>query len=364
MYPKRILQITSVLNFGGIETLIMNIFRNIDREKIVFDFLTVSEECGAFEEEILSLGGKIYKIPSIKKSGFLNFKKNLDLFFKEHKEYEIVHSHINAFSSITLEAAKNNGVKTRIAHSHTAFPKYSLIEKIVKNHFKKKITYVATDFFACSTNAAEWLFGKNFKKSIILKNGVDKNKFSFSNSKREKTRKDYNLNQKFVIINVGRFSKEKNHSFLLDIQKEISTQYPDSILVCIGDGKHKNQIIKKIKKLDLEKNVILLPPQKNVYDFLSAADIYVSTSYFEGFGNAVAEAQCNSLPCILSTVHPKEVIISDRCNFLSLDDSPKTWANIIINTYKNSSSIRHYEALIKDDIKQNVDYLSNFYLNK
>jgi len=362
MYPKRILQITSVLNFGGIETLIMNIFRNIDRDKIVFDFLAVNEEKGAFEEEIISLGGKIYKIPSLKKSGYFKFKKNLDLFFKEHKEYEIVHSHINAFSSIVLGVAKTNGIKTRIAHSHTAFPKYPPLEIIIKNQFKKKITSVATDFFACSKDASDWLFGKDFKKSIIIKNGVDKHLFSFSHVQRESLRNDYNLNQKFVTINVGRFSKGKNHSFLLDIQKEISIQYPDSVLICIGKGKYKNQIIKKIKKLDLENNVILLPPQKNVYDFLSASDVYVSPSHYEGFGNSVAEAQCNSLPCVLSNTHPKEVVISDRCVFLSLDDSPKKWADLIINTYKNSISIRQNEVLIKDDIQKTVDYLSNFYL--
>ncbi len=364
MYPKRILHITSVLNFGGIETFIMNIFRNIDRAKIVFDFLVVSEDEGFFEEEIHALGGKIYKIPSLKKCGYFRFKKSLDSFFKEHKEYEIVHSHINAFSSIVLNVAKDNGIKTRIAHSHTAFPKYSFFERIIKNHFRSKITESSTDFFACSKNASDWLFGKGFSKSIIIKNLVDQKLFAFSENSRKKIRKELKLNNDMVIINVSRFSKEKNHSFLISVFKELLLIYPNSQLIFIGDGKEKDKIENKAKKSSISEKVIFLPAQKNVYDFMSAADIFVSTSSFEGFGSSAAEAQYNSLPCILSDAHPPEVSYSENCIFMSLDEPKDEWAKTIVNTYKKSLSSRCSEVSFEDNIHQTVDFLTNFYINK
>ena len=336
MQPKRILHVTSVLNFGGIETLIMNIFRSIDREKLVFDFLVVREEKGVFESEILSLGGKIYKIPALKKSGYFSFKRALSNFFREHGEYDTVHCHLNAISSIVLKAAKENGIEKRIAHAHTAFPKYSFTEKLIKSYFKKSIKKHATDFLACSKEASDWLYGKDFELSTILKNGIDTKLFSFSHKKRDEIRQKLNLENKFVIINVGRFSKEKNHSLLIKIFKEVLCVKPDAVLICIGDGKLKEKIKKEIASSALNDKIIILNARLDVYDFLCASDVYVSTSTFEGFGNSAVEAQFNSLPCILSDGFSNEVDISKNCKFLSFKNSPKEWASVIINYSRES----------------------------
>lgn len=364
MSIKRILHVTSVLNFGGIETLIMNIFRNIDREKIVFDFLVVREDNGFFEEEIKALGGRIYKIPALKKVGYFKFKKELDYFFKSHSEYDIVHSHINALSGIILESAKRHNVKTRIAHSHTAFPKYSFAEKVIKNHFKKSIIKNATDFFACSKNASEWLFGEKAQSSIIIKNGIDTKIFSFSPKQRELCRNDLNIDDKFVIINIGRFSKEKNHSFLISVFDEVLKINPDAFLICIGNGHLKGKAKDLIHKLNLDEKVLLLESTENVARFLNAADVYVSTSIFEGFGTSVAEAQFNSLSCVLSDIHSIEVDLFGKCNFLSLKETAENWARTISNTKRGTEIPQKTISLCENNINYTVKTLTDYYLGK
>ncbi len=363
MFPKRILHVTSVLNIGGIENFLMSVFRNIDRNKIIFDFLVIREDNGYYEEEIKRLGGKIYKIPSIKKKGYVHFKKNIDTFFKKHTEYDIVHSHVNALSSIVLKAAMKNGVKTRIAHSHTAFPKYSLPEKIFKNHLKKAIPFVATHMLACSTGAAKWLFEKKFLNAIILKNGVDISHFEFSALKRDEARKKLQIEDKFVILNIGRFSKEKNHVFLLSIFMEILKRRSDAILICVGNGKLK-KYIRKLSSQPLFKNkVLLFDAQEDITFFLNASDVYVSPSIFEGFGISALEAQLNFLPCVLSDSYPEEVNISKKCIFLSLKDHPKTWAENIVDLPRKNSLTKDF-SLSQYDIRNTVKFLTDFYLNK
>lgn len=361
MQPKRILHVTSVLNLGGIETFIMNIFRSIDREKLVFDFLVVREDNGVFESEILSLGGKIYKIPALKKSGYFSFKKALNDFFSMHREYDTVHCHLNAISSIVLKAAKENGIEKRIAHAHTAFPKYSFTEKLIKNFFKKSIKKHATDFLACSTGASDWLYGKDFKLSTIIKNAIDTKLFSFSQKKRAEIRQKLNIANKFVIINVGRFSKEKNHSLLIKIFKEVLYINPNSVLICIGDGKLKEKIKKEISSSALNDKIIILNARLDVYDFLCASDVYVSTSTFEGFGNSAVEAQFNSLPCILSDGFSNEVDVSKNCKFLSSKSSPKEWATIIANSSRENILPLPKCSYENFDISATAKVLTDFY---
>ncbi len=358
MLPKRILHVTSVLNYGGIENLILGVLKNIDREKIVFDFLVIREEYGILEEEIRSLGGVIHKIPAIKKTGYLGFKKNLKKFFTDNPQYSIVHSHVNTLSGIVLECAKICGIPTRIAHSHTAYPKYNFFEGLCKSVFKRKLPKVATDYFACSDEAGKWLFGKESNFTVI-KNGIDIDRFAFSKETREQARADLKLENKLVIINVGRFSKEKNQLFLLDILKELLIADKNVRLICVGSGKLKEVFEKKISDSSLQEFVLLTEATSNVEYFLNASDVYVSPSLFEGFGSSVAEAQVNSLPCILSDGYPKSVNFTDNCIFLSHESSAKTWAEKIFeSTRKNNVSFLEYS------ISNTADFLLNFYFYK
>ncbi len=358
MLPKRILHVTSVLNYGGIENLILNVFKNIAREKIVFDFLVIREDEGVLESEIRSLGGVIHKIPSIKESGYSGFKKNLKKFFKNNPQYSIVHSHVNTLSGVVLECAKQCGIPTRISHSHTAFPKYGFFECICKKFLKSKLAKIATDRFACSDEAGKWLFGED-SDFVVVKNGLDIKRFTFLRETREKARTDLKIENKFVIINVGRFSKEKNHIFLIDILKELLKSNENAFLICVGSGKLKRVFEKKITSQNLQDHVLIVDSTSNVEYFLCASDVYVSPSVFEGFGSAVAEAQVNSLPCVLSDGHPKSVNFTDNCKFLSIDIPAKLWAKKILDSKRKPCvSISDY------NINTTVDFLFNFYSSK
>ncbi len=364
MNPKRILQVTSILNIGGIESLLMNIFRNIDREKFVFDFLVVNEAEGFFEKEILSLGGRIYRIPSLKKSGYFGFKKNLEAFFDSHKEYTIVHSHIDTFSGIVLNVAKKSGVPTRIAHAHSAFPKYSFPELLIKDIFKSSVLKSATDLFACSHEAALWLFKDKSSKAYVLKSGIDTKSFIFSEEKRKKFRTHHNLEGKFVLINVGRFAKSKNHSFLISIFEKVTKIKEESVLILVGDGNQKKKIERMVEQKALGGKVLFFDTSTDVTPYLNAADVYVSTSEYEGFGISVAEAQFNSLSCVISKGFPKEINLFGRCTFLSLKDSSQVWAKSIsdISRQKEIAHERLYTS--EHDIKNTVSFLSKFYDSK
>ncbi len=364
MPPIRVLHVTSVLNYGGIENLIMNIFRNIKREEIVFDFLVIREDVGIFEDEISKLGGRIYKIPSMKKSGYFSFQKNLMNFFKSHPEYSIIHSHVNTFNGPVLECAKKCGIKTRISHAHTAYPKYTFIEKAVKYFFKSMIKNSATDFFSCSKLASDWLYGKNFADNKVLINGIDSNNFAFSLQKRKTLRKQLNIENKFVLINVARFSKEKNHLFLLNILNELKKKQIDFSLICIGKGKQKKHFLKCANRLNLMEKIHILDSLSNVNDFYNAADVYVAPSLFEGFGLSVAEAQFNSLPCIVSDSFPNEIKLSNNCKFLSLKDKASVWVDSILSAERKDLSKYNLPQLRMYDISYTVEYLSEFYLDK
>ncbi len=360
MTPKRILHVTSALNCGGIENLIMNVFRNIEKDKLVFDFLTIREDYGEFETEITELGGKIFKIPSLKKTGYAKFKKNLNAFFAKNSNYTIVHSHVNTWSGMILEIAKKYGIETRISHAHTAYPKYDFFSNILRSYWKKKIPYVATDFFACSESAAKWLFQSNYEKAIIVRNGVDINKFSFSLQKRELARKNLNIENKLVLITIGRFSKEKDHISFLPKLADVVKKVPQVMWLCVGEGKYKKKFKAKAKKMSLSKNIIILDHTLETSDYLCAGDIYIGTSSFEGFGISALEAQCNGLPCVLTSAFPKEVKITNFCKIMPHDASISLWRDEILSSHRSAANIQHIENF---DIKQTTIFLSNFYLN-
>lgn len=208
MKPLRVLQIVSKMDMGGLETLIMNIYRNIDKTKIQFDFLVHHEEEGVFEKEIKKLGGKIYRVPFVTKVGHFKYIKALDNFFYNNN-YEIIHSHFNTISGLILRSAKRNGISVRISHSHIANPNYKNLEKIYKNYSKFFINRVTTDRFSCGLDAGKWLYGEN-KKFKIINNGIVLESFQFSKERRKKKRAELGLkNNELIIGHVGRFNKQK-----------------------------------------------------------------------------------------------------------------------------------------------------------
>jgi len=336
--PLRILHVVSRMNRGGLETLIMEFYRRIDRSELQFDFLCQSLKPGDFDDEIIELGGRIYRIPTLSFSNLRKYYQDLDHFFSEHKEYKIVHSHLNTMSTPVLRSAYRNNFPIRIAHSHNtgSKPDWRLP---IRTYYKLFIKKYATDYFACSKKAAVWLFGNHAViegKVTFINNAIDARLFSYNPDIREQIRDDLKLNNKLVIGHVGRFDYQKNHTFLVDIFEKISTIKPDSCLVLIGDGDLQESLIEKCRKKNLTDKVIFAGKVSNVNDYMQAFDAFVFPSHFEGLPLTGIEAQAAGLPCFISDTISDEVIITNLVHALSLKQRAEIWAEYILAHYNQA----------------------------
>jgi len=361
----RILHVVTIMDRGGIETMLMNYYRNIDRTKFQFDFLVHRPQKGLYEDEIESLGGRIYRVSPIHPKYFNVYFKELDTFFREHKEYKIVHSHIDTLSSFALRAAKKNNVPVRIAHSHSAKldVDIKLPMRLYSRHIMKNY---ATDYMACSKKAAKWLFGKNSEKAIIVNNSTDIQKFDFSSELRIKYRDELGLGDKKVITNVSRFFKPKNHTFIIDIFNEIHKRDKNTALVLIGDGELRPKIEEKVEMLGLTDSVIFTGIREDVPGLLSAMDIFLFPSICEGFGLALLEAQISGLWCASSDTVPSNTDMGlGIIEYISLKKSAVYWAERILqmdisNRVSKIDKIRE----LGFDIKDSAEKLCDFYYKK
>ncbi|MDO5555312.1 MAG: glycosyltransferase family 1 protein [Clostridia bacterium] len=369
----RVLQIVNSMDRGGIQTTLMNIFRNIDRTKVVLDFLLQTDKNCDYNKEILALGGRIYSITPRRKN-LLRHKKDIEKFFNEHSEYNIVHMHVSSLTYIMpLKIAKKYKIPVRIIHSRNSkqggSKKSKIVHYLIHRINKLFIKNIATDYFSCSDLAGKWLYSNkilNSNKYKIINNGIDSEKFVFSESKRKQMREQLKCDNKICIVNVGRFHKQKNHIFLIKVFQEIYKQDHNSMLYLIGEGSLRQELENEIKWLKMQDNIILLGKQKNVNDFLQAMDIFVMPSLYEGLPGSVIEAQGSGLPCLLSDTITKNVAITKLVNYMSLNSKPIEWANTINLLLKNIKRRNTREELIKSnfDIRDVAKEIEKFYIEK
>lgn len=326
----RILQCVSNMDRAGIETMLMNYYRNINREEIQFDFLVNKSKKGDYDDEIKSLGGKIYVTPGLNPLKFFKYQKFMKQFFKEHPEYKVIHCHNEAMGFYALKAATDCKIPVRIAHSHNTDIKKDY-KYLIKQFCKLHILKVSNLQYACSKAAGKYLFKKDVP---VLHNAIDVNKFKYNKEVRKQIRSQYNLKNKFVVGHIGRFEPQKNHMFLLEIFKEISTKIPNSVLLLIGTGVLEEEIKSKIRELKLEKKVILTGSIPNVNEFYQAMDVFLLPSLYEGLPVVGIEAQAAGLKCFMSSTITDEVCITNNVVFHDINKSPKSWANIIIKNAK------------------------------
>lgn len=365
--PIRILHVFAKMNRGGAETMLMNLYRNIDRTQIQFDFLVHTEEVGDYDEEIASLGGTIYRIPRYKVYNHLAYSKHWNLFLEKHKEFKIIHGHIRSTASIYLKIAKRFGIKT-IIHSHSINSRGTKIERIIKNILQFRIRFISDEFLACSMDAGTWLFGKKIVESDkfnVLKNSISIDQYKFSEEKRKEIRKSLDINNKLVIGHIGSFTFPKNHNYLLSIFQEVLTINSDSLLLLVGEGELKSEIKTKIKTLGLEEKVILTGSVQNVQDYLQAMDVFVFPSHFEGLGMAIIEAQASGLPCFVSDSIPSDAFITSLVKPLSIKQSPKYWAEYITRNNENLDREGFENEVSKSgyNIESTSKWLQEYYHN-
>ncbi|MGQ7685851.1 glycosyltransferase family 1 protein [Streptococcus suis] len=324
----RILYVSGgTIDNGGISTYMRNYYRNIDKSKLQIDFLVHGEK-SVHDDEIISQGGMIYYAP-IKRDNPIENTKIVTKILKSGK-YSVVHAHMDGMNGLFLRQAKNCGIPIRISHSHnTDFLTSNLLKLLLHKFSRLLIGRYATDLWACSEEAGRWLYGKN--QFQLVRNAITIKNFEFSAATRQRIRKEFDFEGKFVIGHIGKLSYQKNQSFLIDIFDKFQKINEDSILVLVGEGEDKLLLQEKANRLGLSSKVFFLGERDNVSDLLNAFDVFVFPSRFEGLGIVAIEAQTNGLYCICSTKVPKEVNITGNVIFHNLEESVDEWVDSIRN---------------------------------
>lgn len=355
--PIRILQVIGRMDRGGAETMLMNLYRNIDRQKVQFDFIVHTKDKCAYDDEIRQMGGKIFNIPRFNGINIFYYLYCWMRLLKKHKEYKIVHGHNYNIAAIYLMMSKFLGRYT-IAHSHST-SNGSGIKPKIKNIFCFFVKYFADYKMACSIEAGKWLFGENILKSNnfhVLNNAIDLKKYSLEYFTK--------INNEIVFGHVGRFVEEKNHKFLIQVFKEYIKLNANAKLLLIGKGILEPEIRKLVDKLNLNNKVSFLGIRSDVDKLLKEIDVFVFPSIYEGLPVVLIEAQAAGTQCFISDIITNEVCVTDCIHKLSLNETPTQWAERIFNT-KVKRENTYYK--LKDagyDITDTSKWLEQFYLSK
>lgn len=359
----RVLQVVNAADRGGSETLVMNIYRNIDRSMIQFDFTNHNGHPAAYDEEITSLGGKILYLPKFKGYNYFTYIRAWRLLFKNHPEYRIVHIHNYNIAGIVAKVARQKGITVRITHAHSTRLNMVGLKKLVFKMFHRSIMLNSTHFFSCGRKAAQFLFGSNHDYKIIP-NAIDTQLFKFDNQKRNDIRASLGIDENCMLYgHVGSFRKPKNHLFLVEIFSSVVKNNPNSRLVLVGSGELMPVIKDKVKQLGLSDNIFFVGQQSKVNEWLSAFDAFLMPSLWEGFPVSVVEAQCAGLPCAISDVVDQDADITGFVKFVPLNYAPADWA-IQIEKLSRPNRFKMGEQIEKSDfnIKTLTMKLTNFYL--
>ncbi|WP_129739264.1 glycosyltransferase family 1 protein [Massilimicrobiota timonensis] len=357
---ERILVIIPGLNVcGGMESFFMNYFRNIDRSKIVFDFLTHDISDVSYVKEIQELGGNIYRLPPFSIGNLKLIKVEYINILKEN-HYRIVHCNMANAAFMYLNIAKKMNIPIRILHSHQdkAADSFShALRNIPLIYYGKKFANVR---IACSKQAGDYLF--KTKEYTIINNAIDYSKFKYNQEIRANIRKKININHNYVVGNTGRLAIQKNQRFLIDIFYEIKKKKENAYLLLVGEGEERKSLEEKVIDLSLEDSVLFLGSRSDISELLSAMDVFVFPSLYEGLGISILEAQAASLMCFCSKNVPKEADISGNIEYISLDLSAKEWADIILMN-DSTKLIRQQDIMLSKeyDIKEKCSQLTYLY---
>lgn len=366
----RVLLFVDRMRHGGIQQFIVENIKHMDKTNLIVDVLTLDDgQTYPLEQAVEAAGANYYKLKGIwinKIIDYFKYAKAIDEFLKNNNDYKVVHMNASSKNFLLLKYAKKYNIPIRIAHSHSIdFQTKNLVKKIIGNILKIPMKKYATDYFACSNLAGKWLFGKNNIKNgkvKVIHNAVDYDRFKYDEKIRKEIRKEFKIKDNELLFgNVGRFIVQKNHTFLIDIFKEIHKKNKDTKLILVGIGEKKEEIKEKVKKLDLDNFVIFAGFRKDVYKIMQAMDVFLLPSICEGLPIVGVEAQAAGLPSFASKdVVTSETKISTVFNFISLDKKAEEWADIILNsnlTRKDTKDeLKKAGYFIEDSAKELVDY--------
>ncbi len=328
----RVLQVIGVMDRGGAETMVMNLYRAIDRSKIQFDFLVHEQREGDYDAEIRALGGLFFRLPRFNGANAVAYRKQVRAFFAEHSEYRVVHGHIGSCAPIYLSEAKRAGAYT-IAHSHAQSYEGGLAGLAFKV-VARPVRGVADYFMACSREAGLDRFGAAIvagDRFSIVPNGIDVQRFACDEASHEAAKAAWGLTGRPVVCHTGRLIPVKNHAFLLDMFARVHERIPDAVLVCAGRGELEGELKARSYELGLADSVRFLGVVDDVPGLLRAADVFVFPSVKEGLPLAVVEAQAAGLATTISTGVPDFALVSDRARRISLEEGPDAWAQFVLD---------------------------------
>lgn len=370
--PIKVLYFVDRMLRGGIQSLVIDWVSRFDKSKLQVDFLLLDDgNKYELEDKLTELGCNVYKLNGIWIRHLYDFKKqakSLNEFFKEHHDYKVVHLHSSSKNYLVLKYAKKYGIPMRIAHSHNIdFQTKNVIKKLYGNLLKPKLIKYSTNYFSCSILAGKWLFGSriiNSKDFEVIHNSVDFQKFEYNSKTRKEKRKELGIKEnELVVANVGRFSKQKNHRFLIDIFNEIQKKNGNAKLVLVGIGELESEIKKKVQELKLDDKVIFTGFRNDVSELYQSFDVFLMPSLHEGLPVVGVEAQASGLPCFMSKgVITDEVKIANNVYFISLNKSAKEWANILLETDLKRKNNYEYFKNAEYFIEDTTEKLTNFYL--
>ena len=345
----RVLQVGMTRNLGGIETYLIEQFRHLDKSKIDYDFVNITGEYSiCYEDEILASGSKIFKVVSRHKNPLLHYWQWFNILLQNKGIYDVIVLNTNSLEYVfPLVLGKIFGIPVRVIHSHNSGfeNKQGLARRLLVGMNKKLLAWSANLRFACSQFAGQWMFKDN--PYHVIYNAIDIHKYDADLIVREETRNALGLHTELTLLHVGRFSYQKNHSFLLDIFKEVHRIQPDSVLLLVGDTTEESEFLtevkRKIKAYGLENVVRLLGRRDDVNKIMQAADVLVMPSFFEGLTVVGIEAQASDLPLLLSDTVTKELGLLPSTQFISLEAGPTAWAKAIVNSKRHNRQSRYEE---------------------
>lgn len=345
----RVLQVGMTRNLGGIETYLIEQFRHLDKSTIDYDFVNITGEYSiCYEDEILASGSKIFKVVSRHKNPLLHYWQWFNILSQNKGVYDVIVLNTNSLEYVfPLVLGKIFGIPVRVIHSHNSGfeNKQGLARRLLVGMNKKLLAWSANLRFACSQFAGQWMFKDN--PYHVIYNAIDIHKYDADLIVREETRNALGLHTELTLLHVGRFSYQKNHSFLLDIFKEVHAIQPDSVLLLVGDTTEESEFLtevkRKIKEYGLANAVRLLGRRDDVNKIMQAADVLVMPSFFEGLTVVGIEAQASDLPLFLSDTVTKELELLPSTQFISLEAGPTAWAEAIVNSKQHNRQSRYEE---------------------
>lgn len=365
---KKILVVIQLVRRGGVELVAINSARNLNKNEYEVSFLLIKpneHQDAGFLSELKAEGYKFFTMPTSKK-GYINKYRFLSGFLKEHK-FDIVHSHVMLFSALVLKAARKNGVKVRVAHSHITKwnRKENLSYKFYRFIMRGIINNNATDLVACSQAAGEFLYGENAfsKRGTVIPNGIDVEEFAYSKETRAKKRKELEIADDTLLLgHVGTIYRIKNQVFIVEILNELLQKNLNAKLILSGEKVDTAPVADLAAKLGISDNVEMLGQRSDVKELLQAFDIMIFPSLHEGLPVSLIEAQASKLPCLISDTVTREVKFNDNVEFASLTEPASAWAEKALKLLeKNRYEISIERLACEYDLDAVTNALGNIY---